>query len=68
MGTQVRRDRTKTALSPLLNEKGELATTDMEEVEVLNAFSASVFAGSQDSHIPEPKTLGGSCVSKLPPL
>ena len=36
---------------PLVNEKGELAMTDMEKAEVLNEFFALVFTGSQDSCI-----------------
>ena len=35
---------------PLINEKGELATTDMEKAEVLNEFFDSVFTASQASH------------------
>jgi len=43
----------KESIPPLINEKGELATTSMEEAEVLNEFFASVFTGSQGyiSHI-----------------
>ena len=55
----------KESIPPLLNEKGKLAITDMEKAEVLNEFFASVFTGSQDSHIPEP--LGGNWCSKLLP-
>jgi len=58
----------KESVPPLLNEREKLATVVMEEAEVLGVFFASVITGSQDSHIPEPKTLGRSCVSKLPPL
>lgn len=59
---------------PLANEKGELATTDMEKDEVLNEFFASVFIGIQDSfisHVPEahiPGPLGRKWESKSPPL
>ena len=58
------------SIPPMLNE--ELATTDMEKVEVVNEFFASVFTGSQDSHIPEPHSpepepLGGKWGSKLSP-
>jgi len=67
----IRRDYTgqkrqaKESVSPLLNEKGELAATDMEKDEVLNEFFASVFTGSQYSHIPKPhipecEPLGGN--------
>ena len=59
------------SILPLINEKGELATTDMEKAEVLNEFFASVFTGSQDSHIPEPhipapEHAGGIGVAKCP--
>jgi len=37
-------------VSPLLNEKGELASTDKENAEVLSEFCASVFIASQTSH------------------
>ena len=33
----------KEIILPLVNEKGELATTDMEKAEVLNEFFASLF-------------------------
>jgi len=36
----------KESVPPLVNEKGQLATADMEKYEVLNEFFASVFAGS----------------------
>jgi len=55
----------KECIPPLLNGKGELTTIDMEKAEVLNEFFASVFTGSQDSHIPEPQ--GGNWGSKLSP-
>ena len=47
----------KASVPPLVNVKGELASTDEEKAEVLNEFSASVFTGGQDSsisHVPEP--------------
>ena len=57
------------SVSPLINEKGELATTNMEKDEVLCEFFASVFTGSQSSHTSYILDLlaetGGS---KLPPL
>jgi len=43
----VQKRQAKERVSPLINEKGELATTDMEKAE----FFASVFTGNQDSHI-----------------
>lgn len=39
----------KVSTSPLINEKGEMATTKMENAEVLNKFFASDFTGSQAS-------------------
>jgi len=67
----IRRDYTgqkrqaKESISPLLNGKRKLATTDAEKAEVLNEFFASVFTGSQYSHIPKPhipecEPLGGN--------
>ena len=57
---------------PLVNEKGELAMTDMEKAEVLNEFFALVFTGSQDSCISHeahiPGLLGGKWESKSPPV
>lgn len=41
----------------LINEKGEMETTDIKKAEVLRKFFVSVFTGRQashDSHIPEP--------------
>lgn len=46
----------KESLILLVNEKRELAKTDMEKTEVLNEFFASVFVASQvsqTSHVPE---------------
>ena len=60
----VQKRQVKATVSPLVNVKGELASTDEEKAEVLNEFFASVFTGSQDSnisHVPElciPKPLG----------
>ena len=59
------------SILPLLNENGELATTDMENTDVLNKFFASVFSSSQDSlilesYIPEPQHLCRNGGSKLP--
>jgi len=44
----------KESLPPLLNEKEELAATNMKKAVVFNEFIVSVFTGSQNSHIPEP--------------
>lgn len=55
----------KESIPPLLNEIGQLATTHMEKVKVLNEFSVSVFTGSQDSHIPETEPLGGNWGCRL---
>lgn len=46
----------KKSVLPLTNEKGELATTNMEKADVLREFFSSDFTGSQGSHsfyIPE---------------
>jgi len=51
--------RAKTGVPSLVNLKGDLASTDKENAEVLNEFFASVFTGGQDaslSHVPEPCT------------
>jgi len=45
------------SVPPLINEKGELASSDMEKAEVLNEFFASVFMAIQASH--------ASCVLEL---
>ncbi|GAB0205150.1 long-chain fatty acid transport protein 6-like [Grus japonensis] len=42
--------RTKENVGPLWNETGNLVTQDMEKVEVLNGFFASVFTGKCLSH------------------
>ena len=39
------------SVPPVANEMGELATTDMEEAEVLNKLFASVFTCSRASHV-----------------
>lgn len=59
----------KESIPPLINEKGELATADMEKAEGLNLCFASVFTRSQGyiSHIPG--SLGGvlgKCRLSLP--
>ena len=43
----------KESVLPLVDEKGELVTTDMEKAEVLNFF-ASVFTASQASYVSSP--------------
>ena len=59
---------------PLVNLKGELASTDEEKAEVLNEFLAQVFIGGQDSslsHVPESctsKPPGGDQGGKSPPI
>ena len=66
----------KESIPPLITEKGELATTDMEKAEVQNKLFALVFTGSQNSrispvshisepHIPEP--LHRNCGGKITP-
>jgi len=63
----------KVSVPPLKNEKGELATADMEKAVVLNELSASALGGTQDSHISPlpkphiPEPLGRNCGSKFPP-
>ena len=65
--------RAKTGVPSLVNLKGDLASTDKENAEVLNEFFASVFTDSQDSslsHVPEPctpKPLGRDKGGKSPP-
>ena len=65
------KSQTRESVPPLVNIKGELASTDEEKAEVLNEFFASVFTGSQDSnisHVPEPcipKPLGREWGSKF---
>jgi len=47
---------------------GEMAARDMEKAEVLNEFFASLFTGSQVSHISSvPERFGRDQESKLPP-
>jgi len=41
---------TKESVSPLINEKGEQASTDMEKAEVLSKFFPLIFTGSHTSH------------------
>lgn len=56
----------KESVPPLINEKGEVATRDMEKTEVLTESFASLFIDSQDSHIsPIPETLGWNWGNKL---
>lgn len=52
--------------APLIHEKGEMATMDMEKPEVLSKCFASVFTGSQASHIPHVlESLGKGSSSKI---
>ena len=37
-------------VSPLINEKGELASSDLEKAEILTEFFALIFMASQASH------------------
>lgn len=55
----VRRDTGKETVHLLINEKRELASTDMEKDEVLKKFFASVFIGIQASHISRVSELQG---------
>lgn len=51
---------------PLINEKEKLSTTDMEKVDVLNKFFASVFIASLASHIYQvPECLDRSWQKKI---
>lgn len=55
-------------LSPLINEKGKVASTDTLNVGVLSEFSASVFTSSQASHIShDPEHLGRAKGCKISP-
>ena len=48
---------TKESVPPLINEDGELASSDSKKAEVLSKCFASVFTGSQSPHVcqdPEP--------------
>lgn len=52
----------------LINEKGELAATDMEKAEVLNSFFPLVFTGHQPSHLSHvPEPLGRGWGNQIPP-
>lgn len=52
----------------LINEKGKLASSDMEKAEVLIEFFALVFMSSQASHASHvPDLLSGDQGSKIPP-
>ena len=51
----------KERVPPLIYDKEELATADMGKAEVLSEFFASVFSGSEDSHVYHiPAPLGGN--------
>ena len=53
---------------PLINEREELASTDMEKAEVLNEFFASVFSDSQEFHASlVPESLGRGLGNKISP-
>lgn len=50
----------------LINEEGELTSTDTDKAEVLNEFFASAFTGSQAFHAsPVPEPLGGDQGNKI---
>jgi len=55
-----RRRQAKKSVSPLINEGGEQASSDMEKAEVLNKFFALVFTGVQaPPHVcQDPELLG----------
>lgn len=52
----------------LIYEKGEMATTDLEKVEVLNKHFSSVFMGSQAFHTSEVPELLDRCWERKIPL
>lgn len=55
--------------SPLITEKEELTSADMEKAEVLKMFFALAFAGSQAFHISHvPELLGKGQGRNIPPL
>ncbi|KFU97279.1 hypothetical protein N339_06495, partial [Pterocles gutturalis] len=63
-----RRRQAKQSVPPLINEKGELASSDMEKTEVLNKCFASVFTGAQASHTcQDPEPLGEGERRGIPP-
>ena len=52
-----RRRQAKESVPPVMNEKGELASSDMKKAEKLNKCFASAFTGGQVSYVcqdPEP--------------
>jgi len=52
--------------APLKNQKQELASVDVEKVEVFSKFFATVFTGSQASHISHaPKPLDMAWGNKI---
>ena len=60
--------RAKESVTLLINERGDLATTEMEKAEVVNKFFATVFTGSRASHTSHtPEPLGKGQESKIPP-
>ncbi|KFV09259.1 hypothetical protein N339_03103, partial [Pterocles gutturalis] len=63
-----RRRQSKESVPPLINEKGELASSDMEKAEVLSKCFASVFTGGRASHVcQDPEPLGEGERSGIPP-
>lgn len=48
--------RAKEIVPPVINEKGELTTADMQKAEVLSKLFASVFTGRQASQRPTHET------------
>ncbi|KFZ53074.1 hypothetical protein N321_03743, partial [Antrostomus carolinensis] len=57
----------KESAHPLINEKEELASAGLKKAEVLNKFFASVFTGSQTSHVSHvPEPLGRGQESRVP--
>jgi len=59
---------TKGSVPPLIKGNGELASSDIEEAEVLNDCFASVFMDGQASHIcQDPETLDEGVGSRFHP-
>jgi len=63
-----RRRQAKGSVPPLIKGNGELASSDIEEAEVLNDCFASVFMDGQASHIcQDPETLDEGVGSRFHP-
>ena len=57
----------KNSSPPLINEKRELGSTDVEKAEVLSGFFALIFTGNQASYAScAPESLGEDQGNKIP--